>query len=65
MISLLNMKTFRCLLNIYSGLTLNSNYNIDLELERFTPINLLESVEYIKMQELGFLPEYYFITILF
>ena len=58
-VSLFNVKTFRSLfLNIYSGLILNSSY---LDLERFTTINLLESVEYIKMQELGFLPEYYFV----
>ena len=61
-VSLFNVKNFRCLLNIYSGLILNSDY---LDLERFSSINVLESVEYIKMQELGFLPEYYFITILF
>lgn len=62
-ISLFYIKNFRSLLlNIYSNLVLNINY---FDLEKFTTLDLLTSVEYIKIQELGFLPEYFFITILF
>lgn len=53
---------FRFLLNMCSALTLGYD-NFGLEIA--VPINLTESVEYIKIQELTFLPEYYFITILF